>query len=240
MGAMLRRFETVLRPAVPVLLLILLAVLGIEVVSWRGGRIADEWMKPLLRPTAKQEGQIVAASPINASTKLRMAHQLEEVRNRRVHHLLVMRRFYVNYYMTVTVAALMGIVSAIILVYISNKGIGETDARVRTAFLTASILTAFFLAMPNIYRQQENIADNKALALSYAALENEIASFFAANQSVDGKIRQSKQFLRYVDSRMALLGNVAIGFDYTKIPQNYSTTVPDPAATGAAPTPAKQ
>jgi hypothetical protein len=96
---------------------------------------------------------------------------------------------------------------------------------------------AYYGLFPPVFQQQQNISDNKALFLEYKSLENEVVSYPLTGTDIKGEAKTPKQFINYVDSEMRRLGNIAIGFDYTKISYkgafdlNKDTGPPNPTAT---------
>ena len=53
--------------------------------------------------------------------------------------------------------------------------------------------------------------------MEYEALADEIESYPITRSNVKNERKDANDFITYVDSELARLGNVAIGFDYTKI-----------------------
>jgi SPX domain protein involved in polyphosphate accumulation len=82
---------------------------------------------------------------------------------------------------------------------------------------------AFYGAFPRIFRQEQNIAENKKLYTRYIALANELESYFTTNEGIDGKKRTESEFVHYIDQQLAKFHNFAIGFDSSKVP-NYKDT----------------
>jgi hypothetical protein len=85
-----------------------------------------------------------------------------------------------------------------------------------------SSAAAYFAAFPSIYRQGQNIADNKALHLRCQAIENEILSYLVTGEDLHGRPREPREFIHHVDTQLAEANNIAVGFDDTKIPDYLS------------------
>jgi len=77
--------------------------------------------------------------------------------------------------------------------------------------------TAYYGLFPSVFQQQQNITDNKALFLSYKALEGEVVSYPITGRNIKGEIKKPEEFINYVDAELNRIGNIAIGFDSTKI-----------------------
>ena len=79
---------------------------------------------------------------------------------------------------------------------------------------TTAAIYAFF---PPVFQQQKNIADNKELLLHYKSLENEVNSYPITLLTLQGEPSTPKQFINHGDAEMDHLGNIALGFDITKV-----------------------
>jgi hypothetical protein len=121
-----------------------------------------------------------------------------------------------------------------LLFFISKKGWKDADDRLIALFIVISAAAACFGAMPTMFRQEDNIAENKSLYLQYRALENEQISFFSTNEdlSTGDETRQrnkdiilvSKDFIHKVDQQLNRLNSFAVGFDASKVPKQF---IPD-------------
>jgi hypothetical protein len=76
---------------------------------------------------------------------------------------------------------------------------------------------AYYGLFPSVFEQQKNITENKALFLSYKALEDEVISYPMTGTNIKGEEKKPVQFINYIDAEMSRLGDIAIGFDSTKI-----------------------
>ena len=94
---------------------------------------------------------------------------------------------------------------------------------------------AFYGLFPPVFQQEKNISDNKALFLQYKTLESEVESYPVTYLTIKNEPKLPKEFIAHVDSEMAQLGNIALGFDVSKI--NYqdalSLSKPTPAPTNS-------
>jgi len=99
-----------------------------------------------------------------------------------------------------------------------------------------STTAAFYGLFPPVFQQQKNIADNKELFLHYKSLENEVNSYPITLLTLQGEPSAPKQFINHVDAEMDHLGNIALGFDITKVSyeEAFQTACPPPTPSTAA------
>ena len=182
--------------------------------------------------------------PPTATEQARMDAQLREIRDRIKHHADVMAFFYVNYFVSIVMVMVAGLIAAATVFFIAQTGWTLTRSYVKAVFVVASMWTAFYGLFPPVFQQEKNISDNKALFLEYKTLESEVESYAITYLTIKGEPKLPREFIVHVDSEMAHLGNIALGFDVSKI--NYqdalSLSKPSPANpnTNAAGTPAKK
>lgn len=149
-------------------------------------------------------------------------------------HGQVMAFFYSNYYMAIAVLLFAGVLLAIALFFIAQDGWTGANPYVRTLFVVMAAAAAYYGLYPPVFQQEQNIADNKQLFLEYQTLKHEVESYPVTKTTVKGDEKEPHDFIRYVDSELARLGNIAIGFDYSKI--NYKGAF-DINKASATPTP---
>jgi len=133
-----------------------------------------------------------------------------------------------------------GAVLAIAMFFIATKGWALTNQYVKTIFVVMSVTVAFFGLWPPVFQQEKNLSDNKALFLEYETLRNEIRSYPVTRTNVKNEPKTPADFITYVDSEFARLGNVAVGFDYTKISykgafESSKSNAPTPTPTSTPP-----
>lgn len=147
----------------------------------------------------------------------RLDEQLQKIRARTSHHGTVMAFFYKAYYMSISVVMFAGLIAALALFFIAQNGWTGTNPYVKNVFLVMTATAAYYGLFPSVFEQQKNITDNKALFLAYKALENEVISYPLTGTNLKGEKKTPQEFINYVDVEMNRLGNIAIGFDSTKI-----------------------
>jgi hypothetical protein len=179
---------------------------------------AQQWLRPLL-PGEDSSTLAIAEGILNSNQAVRLQRQFNDLKGRAVHHMDVMIVFYRNYYSAIIMASVFGAVSAIALLFITTGGWNDSNRYVKTVFLTSTALAALFKAYPAIFKQQENIRNNKNLYLKYVALRNEISSYAATGVAYLARANATAvDFIHHVDERMESLNDIAIGLDASKIP----------------------
>ena len=212
---------------------------------------------PVGAPTPTQPAASVAAdaqrpsataSPTPSPTpteaeRERLKVQLRTIRDRVKHHGDVMADFYVYYYMAIVMVMTCGLTVALTLFFIAQHGWNNTNTYVRTVFVVAAAYAAFYGLFPPVFQQQKNIVDNKELFLKYKARESEVESYGVTLMNIKGEPKSPGEFITYVDAEMSRLGNIALGFDITKVtyqqafelepkPTPSPTTTPSPPGKG--------
>jgi hypothetical protein len=181
---------------------------------------AEEWFKEIKGEAPSDPPALPSDFNASDSEKNRLLEQIRTIRGRSLHHLIVMKYFYSRYYMAISIILFTGIIAAITLLFITKKGWDQADQYVKTVFITTTALTAYFGAFPTVFKQSQNIADNKKLYLQYTALHDKVMSFLPSQENIHGESKKMSEFIHYIDKQLVQLNTFAIGFDDTKVP-NY-------------------
>jgi ABC-type multidrug transport system fused ATPase/permease subunit len=204
--------------------LLVVVVFASHIVGTEGYRESREWSRtldPNFEDSVSPYEQLTITAKLSDGTQQRLREQYREIRGRARHHLKVMAYFFTNYYRAIQMIALLGAIAAVALFFVAFKGWTSTNQYVRNLFITATVLTAYFSLYPTVFKQQDNITDNKNLYLEYVAIQDDVRTFAATGQSFLGAEGTAKtneaDFLHNIDQRMSTLNNIAIGFDYTKV-----------------------
>ena len=142
--------------------------------------------------------------------------------------------FYTNYFVAIVMVMVAGVIVIAALFFIALKGWERASTYVEAIFIAASMCAAFYGLYPPVFEQQKNITDNKELFLKYKILESEIESYPITRVTIKKDSEASvspltpSQFINYVDGEMARLGNIALGFDPTKIDYSQAITLSKP------------
>jgi len=158
------------------------------------------------------------SSTIKSPEKERLQTQLLEAQRREKMHRDIMVSFYGQYYTAVTIFSITGVLAGILLVVISKAGWGGTNQYLITAFLTLAGISLYFGTLPLVFREDQNITDNKALHFQYATLENELRSYAITGEDLTGAKKTPSDFIHYVDRQLQKFYSLPVGFDYTKVP----------------------
>ena len=203
--------------------MIILTMIGKSIVVDQANSIADEWVEKVEVEDPNQAPTIPSSFDATDAEAKRLLEQVKTIRNRALHHFAVMKFFYARYYMAISIAMALGVIAATALLFITRSGWDRVNPYVKTIFITASALTAYFGAFPPVFQQSQNIADNKKLYLQYIALHDEVISYLPLQENINGEQKKVSEFIHYVDRQLVQLNTFAIGFDDTKVP-NYKNT----------------
>lgn len=163
--------------------------------------------------------------------------QLRIIRDRAKHHGDVMAYFYVNYFVAIAMMMIAGLTVAITLFFIAQIGWNTANTYVRAVFVVAAAYAAFYGLFAPVFQQQKNIIDNKELFLKYKALESEVDSYDVTFMTSKNEPKNPREFITYVDLEMARLGNIALGFDISKVSYQQAFDLEPRATPEPSPTP---
>lgn len=217
-------------------------IIGLLLLAWGAAKVSDreaedfaaKWTSQLAPQNADslklRDDLLVNDSCFTPTVVARLKSQFQEVQGRAKHHLGVMTVFYRNYYIAIIMVMIFGAIAAIAVFYIANKGWEKASPYMVNVFTVATVVTAFYGAFPSVFKQQDNITDNKHLYLRYIALENEITSYAATGAIyLDKKDAKAEDFVHHVDEQMEAFNDIAIGLDYGKIPSYKGIFSTEPA-----------
>jgi hypothetical protein len=182
-------------------------------------------------------------SPTPTDTEnARLKAQLQIIRDRGKHHGNVMAYFYVNYFVAIVMVMTAGLLVAVTLFFIAQQGWTGTNSYVRTIFVVASAYMAFYGLFSPVFQEQKNITDNKELFLRYKSLENEVDSYPITLLTLKGDPKVPREFINHIDDELDRLGNIALGFDISKVSydQAFEPSSPRPTPTPAVTAPGGQ
>jgi hypothetical protein len=126
--------------------------------------------------------------------------------------------FHANY-VCITIASLFGVTAAVLLIFVSLKGWANSHVALIVAFVITAGVATLFTSVTKLYRQSENIADNKSIYQSLIGLRRQMLTYAATGEDASGAKKSVNEILHAVDLKLDTLGVVAIGFDETKIPE---------------------
>ncbi|MDH5432865.1 MAG: hypothetical protein OEY19_02890 [Gammaproteobacteria bacterium] len=181
--------------------------------------VAEEWLNieinDLKDPDSRQLLFQDDNSVIPELARQRIEEQYTTIRSREKFHLDVTIFFYSRYVTTLTVATVLAILSAVMLLFISKSGWINTNPYIINAFLTISSCATFFSIMPELYEQKINIEENKSLYVKYTKLDHETRSFVATlpvNYS-STKNQELANFIKHTDDSLAKLHILPLSLD---------------------------
>lgn len=240
------------KDSVTLFLLIFFAFLGVVLLNQRGNYIADKLFAPLeydfsltnikinnqAKITAQQAKELngerakrlkAYSNNLKATEieKQRLLEQISKIQAREKVHINVVKFFYIEYYISISMASVSAVIAAICLLLISKVGWDKAKNPTVNIFIVSSTVVILFSTFILMFKQEDNITDNKKLYLAYAALEDRVISYLVTDEFLVNKgssepqrITKPAEVIQSIDSELATLNNIAIGFDSTKIP-NY-------------------
>lgn len=206
--------------------LIVVATAGVVIavhflLFWMAGRNARRWTAPLLAIRRNAGAALLMSAKITDTVlQDRLKQQLAEIEGRIDHHFTVFVDFFKYYYLSIGTFSTMALVAAITLFFLSQEGVNGAQKYpgLVAVFVVSAAAAAFYKSFISVYRQPDNIADNKQLYKNYVALENDLRSFCAVGEfKLDGQTGTAADFIAHVDQKLAEFNNIAVGFDATKV-----------------------
>lgn len=228
---------------------LLIVVGGTVFLNRYGAKQADKWAEGLryaltnqqafkqagFEETEELKSYINKTPNATSAEKARLFKQLKEIENRARIHISVAIDFYVWNYLSISAATIEEIVAAISLFFLSKEGWEKANKYVVDVFVFSFSITVATGVFPALFRQEENISNNTRTYLAYIALDDRVNSYIATgrftvftvvkpantkNAIAPETLTNVKDVIHSVDGELAILNNIYIGFDATKIP-NY-------------------
>lgn len=190
-------------------------------LNWSASNASRDWIQKLQFTDTSYVTARLPAQVGESTERERLLQQFQEIGGRAYMHMSIMRHFYTRYYMALLLASGSAVVAAFCLFHISKKGWDEANAYIQILFVIAAGTALLLGVFPRLFRQDENIADNKALYIQYVNLGNEVRTFLATGSAVlpnDTSAITLPNFVRYVDVQLATLNAIPVGFDQTQVP----------------------
>lgn len=115
----------------------------------------------------------------------RLKDQLSKIRDKEDLHRELMEFYYKGYYMGIIILSFTAALAAITLLLISKRGWAATSEYIITTFFIMTCASLFFGSWAGLFKQEENITNNKVLYLKYSALENELFSYVTTGEALN-------------------------------------------------------
>lgn len=189
-------------------------------LNWSATQASTRWIQKLQFTDTTYLSANLPTKVASSPEQTRLMEQFQEVGGRAYMHVSIMKHFYTRYYMALLLASGSAVVAAFCLFHISKKGWDEANSYAQVLFVIAAGTALLLGVFPKLFRQDENIADNKTLYIQYVALGNEIRTFLATGTAVlpnDTSVTVP-EFIRYVDAQLVTLNKIPVGFDQTQVP----------------------
>lgn len=157
---------------------------------------------------------------VSAAEKARLKKQYEAVSHRIGKHCRIMAFFYKQYFISLLIGTVAGVIALISLFFISKNGWEKTNNALNNVCITAFGVTLVFVNTSIIFKEADNLKASQDLYIGYIALEQEMLSYWATGQQMSNdlvKVVKPSDFIYYVDSRLRSLNQVQLGFDPTPL-----------------------
>jgi hypothetical protein len=182
---------------------------------------------------------------VSAAEKSRLEKQYEAVSHRIGKHCRIMAFFYKQYFISLLIGTVAGVIALICLFFISKNGWEKTNNALNNVCITAFGVTLVFVNTSIIFKEADNLKASQDLYIGYIALEQEMLSYWATGQQMSNdliKVVKPSDFIYYVDSRLRSLNQVQLGFDPTpllniqgRVGQNFGLPAQGESSSGSIP-----
>jgi hypothetical protein len=188
-------------------------------INSSGERWAQSWLAIREGGRASSDSAIAPTLQAGSPVLTRLRQQLAAARARQEYHAHLTSFFFSRYNTALTLVLASGLLAGAMLLLVTKEGWDGANSYAKATFIVATAVVTFAGVFSKAYKQDANAARNALLYTSYDNLQNRILSFMAAGpkerkDSVTGPVA----FVDSVDSALASLNDLAIGFDQSAIP----------------------
>lgn len=159
------------------------------------------------------------------SEKTRLQAQCVEIQQRIRIHKDVMLFFYQQYFISISMTSGLAIIAGICIFFIAQFGWKNSHPALINIFIVTTSAGLFYQKLPGIFKQDINLQANGVLYIKYIDLNNELMSYLATQLAKNTKSDMSnqlielkpKEFIYYIDTKLAEFNQIPIEFDATKV-----------------------
>ncbi len=202
-----------------VLILLLLVVLMYILFSnmkQQGRNWGEQWTKPITE-YSKAVDEMLNNAKINKGTQeqqSRLKQQIDLIQSRAEVHKQIMIYLYTRYFTSIVMVATFGVILAVLLLYGSINGVRNLPLYLLAILYFVLAGTLYWGSFPLIFKQDENIAKNKELYLSYIGLENQILSYLSTDRiKPDDEDINIREYILILDVELNKLNKLPLGFE---------------------------
>lgn len=202
------------------LLLTVLVVMATALYYFRnyGEDVALRLTNQLIPPLTSEVGDgMVVAPSIAGLRKVRLLEQFHYLQQLKLHHFMALRLFYANLFVCISMAMVAGFLGTACLALITRDGWSQTSGWIQVSFILFAALAVYYTALPKLFRQEENISENKQLFVTYSNLQQDILTLVRVGcvPPKESKDDCVAGFIGTIDARIQAVNRIAIGFDST-------------------------
>jgi hypothetical protein len=155
----------------------------------------------------------------------RLENQWQEIHKRLKRHKDVMIFFYQQYYISISMTSGLFIIAGICLFFITQVGFMKANPALKNIFIVTVSAGLLYQRLPLMFKHDINLGSNRGLYLKYVELSNELTSYLATKlaKNIDSQNPnqlsevEPKQFIHYIDKKLAELNQIPIEFDATRV-----------------------
>lgn len=141
-----------------------------------------------------------SVSQASSKQQQRLLEKIGFIRTWSKHHYLVFRGMYKNYFASLMISIIAGILAAIALIFITKKGWDAASPYAISSFLVMTAFALFFSDMLGVIRQKENIRANINKYVYLTSVENKVLTFLVTGKDHSGADRKIEDYLIHLDS----------------------------------------
>jgi len=163
----------------------------------------------------------------NQAQKSRLMTQLDQVEQNLQMHKKIVLYMYRQNYLSLSMALIVGSLSALCLVFISKNGWEKTNKALINIFVICSVGTLLYADIANIFKHEENIENNWLLYSQHEDLRNQILSYVVTKTDRKGQPIKIEEFIGNIDAQLNLLNQKPLIFDSKPLFERYLKQIED-------------
>jgi uncharacterized protein (DUF433 family) len=185
--------------------------------------VAISWEQKWLNCSAQKliQPKELFDSQINNKQKIRLGEQLKTINELKVNHCEIMTFFYTQYYISLSILSIAGLISLVCIFFVSKEGWAKANNAIINLAITSAVITIAFLNITQIFQQSQNLKASQDLYANYTVLQDDFLSSLATDQLIvdtkTEKLTDYKLLIQFTDSRLSELSLIRLGFDPTPI-----------------------
>jgi len=153
----------------------------------------------------------------NSLIALRMQEQFETIIKNERKNLVMTKYYYNNYFLCTGMVSLLGIFSAVFLLFISRKGWMNSNPYLLISFLITTGSSIYFSALPALFDYEQNCTVHKNSYVKYNQYKNIYLTFASTGQTIymlnGKKINSASDFINFIDYSLKKIYDIPFSFN---------------------------